>query len=205
MAMSLKIIVPPHPLIAHWLTMLRNISTPIPIYGMALEQIGKWLTYEAIREWLPTRIEEIETTQGKTEGIIVENRVPLLAVPKLPAGLHLWQGAKDILPNANLCLGGIPMTIEDNAGIIIYIDQITNGESVLRDLSLLDEKNINLQRIKIITVIASSPGLKKIAEKYSNLTIYAACIDAELNQEGEISPGIGNPTTRINTRITSTN
>ena len=205
MGMSLKIIVPPHPLICHWLTMLRNESTPSALYMTALEQIGKWLTYEAIREWLPTRTEEIKTSKGEIEGMIIENRVPLLAIPNLPAGLHLWQGAKDLLPNADLCLGGIPKKIEENAGLIIFIDQISDGVNLLNDLSLLNDKGINSQRIKIITVIASSPGLKKIAESFSDFTIYAACIDPDLSEEGNIYPGIGNPSTRINTRITTSN
>ena len=140
--MSLKIIVPPHPLIAHWLTMLREKETPAPIYATGLAQLGKWLTYEAIREWLPYRKQDIETTQGTTEGTIIEARVPLLAIPNFPAGLELWQGAREVLPNASLCLGGIPHTIEKNAGVIIYKDQITTGGSVLKDLYLLKENNV---------------------------------------------------------------
>ena len=203
--MSLKIIVPPHPLIAHWLTMLRDVSTPPPIYSTAFEQLGKWLTYEAIREWLPTRKDKIRTSQGSTEGIVIEYGIPILAIPHLPAGLHLWEGAKELLPNANLCLGGIPSQVEDNSGLIIYLDQITEGKTLISYLSILKEKNIHLQRIKIISAIAASPGLKKLAESFPDLTIYTACIDPEINPEGDIVPGIGNPTKRINTRITSSN
>tara|TARA_Y100001968_G_scaffold313156_1_gene337041 strand:- start:9274 stop:9891 length:618 start_codon:yes stop_codon:yes gene_type:complete len=205
MAMTLKIIVPPHPLISHWLTMLRDQSTPSPIYSTGLEQLGRWLTYEAIREWLPSRTELVQTSLSETEGRIIESRVPLLAIPNLPAGLQLWQGARDVLPNASLCLGGIPDSIENNAGIIIYHDQITNGDELLRDLKLLKEQKVESQRIKIITALASSPGLKKIGESFTDLTIYSACIDPGLTLENKISPGIGDPAKRINTRITTSN
>ncbi len=203
--MSLRIVVPPHPLIVHWLTMLRNVTTPPPIYSTALEQLGRWLTYEAIRDWLPTRTEEVDTFGGKTKGTVIESRVPLLAIPNLPAGLHLWEGAKDLLPNSNLCLGEIPRIIENNAGVIIYIDQITTGEKLRLNLELLNQKEVEAKRIKVITALASSPGLKTIADSFSDLTIYTACIDPELTKEGFIYPGIGNPSKRINTRFTTSN
>tara|TARA_Y100001968_G_scaffold94151_2_gene84597 strand:+ start:3010 stop:3627 length:618 start_codon:yes stop_codon:yes gene_type:complete len=205
MGMTLKIIVPPHPLIAHWLTILRSSSTPEALYALGLEQLGKWLTYEAIRDWLPYRKEEVETSNGKTEGTIIESRVPLLAIPNLPAGLQLWQGARDLLPNANLCLGGIPKKIIRNAGVILYIDEISTGENLIKEISLLKEQQIDSQRIKIITTLACSTGLKNIGESFGDLTIYSACIDPDLNDKGEISPGIGNPAKRINTRITTSN
>jgi len=201
MGMKLKIIVPPHPLIAHWLTMLRNASTPAALYSAGLEQLGRWLTYEALREWLPYRNEKVKTFICNTEGTVIESRVPLLAITKLPAGLDLWQGARDILPNAQLCLGGIPDSIHENAGIIIYMDQITTGETLLKYLHQLKVQSIESKRIRIITVLASAPGLKKIGESFSDVTIYAACIDPEITSEGYISPGIGNPALRINTRI----
>ena len=47
MAMSLRVVVPPHPLIGHWLTMLRHRETPAALYATALQELGRWLTYEA--------------------------------------------------------------------------------------------------------------------------------------------------------------
>ena len=203
--MTLKIIVPPHPFIGHWLTMLRNASTPKALYSTGLEQLGKWLTYEALREWLPHRYEEVETDLGKTEGIIIETRVPLLVIPNLPVGLALWQGARELLPNANLCLGGVPSSIEENAGLILYFDQITTGDLIISELIKLKKQNIDSNRIRIICALSSNPGLKKIGESFPDLTIYSACIDPEITKEGNIYPGIGKPASRINTRIEGTN
>tara|TARA_Y100001968_G_scaffold278767_1_gene274282 strand:- start:8288 stop:8899 length:612 start_codon:yes stop_codon:yes gene_type:complete len=203
--MTLKIIVPPHPFIGHWLTMLRDASTPKALYSTGLEQLGKWLTYEALREWLPYRSQEVETDLGKTEGTIIETRVPLLVIPNLPGGLALWQGAKELLPNATLCLGGIPNDIEINSGLIIYMDEITTGDLLLKELIQLKEQEIDSKRIRIISALVSNPGLKKIGESFSDLTIYSACIDPEITKEGNIYPGIGKPALRINTRIEGNN
>ena len=48
MAMSLKVIVPPHPLIKHWLSILREKNSPNILYSTGYEQLGKWLSYEAL-------------------------------------------------------------------------------------------------------------------------------------------------------------
>ena len=83
----MRVVVPPHPLVAHWLTMLRDINTPAPLYAKALEELGRWLTYEALRDWLPHRFETVETPKTKTQGAIIEASIPLLAIPNIPAGL----------------------------------------------------------------------------------------------------------------------
>ena len=61
MSMTLHVVIPPHPLIGHWLSILRIESTPSPIYSTSLEQLGIWLTYEALRDWLPYSKKEIPT------------------------------------------------------------------------------------------------------------------------------------------------
>ena len=72
MAMSLRVVVPPHPLIGHWLTMLRHRETPPALYATALQELGRWLTYEALRDWLPQRRDTVPGMEGDTEGTIVE-------------------------------------------------------------------------------------------------------------------------------------
>ncbi len=201
--MTLHVVIPPHPLIGHWLSILRIETTPPAIYATAIEQLGKWLTYEALRDWLPNKTEKISTSNGVTDGVIIESSVPLLIIPSLPGGLLMWQGAKEILPNASLCFGGVPDEIENNAGIIIYCDQINSGKLLLQKLIKLKELNVESRRIRIITPLASSDGLKVIGESFSDLKIYSSCIDSTVNENGEIIPGIGIPSLRLNTRITS--
>ena len=56
----------------------------------------------------PHRREVVKTPLASTEGTMIETSVPLLAIPLLPGGLHLWEGARQVLPNADLCLDGVP-------------------------------------------------------------------------------------------------
>ncbi|MGB1621667.1 MAG: uracil phosphoribosyltransferase [Synechococcus sp.] len=202
MAMTLRVVVPPHPLIAHWLTVLRHQHTPAPLYGTALQELGRWLTYEAIRDWLPHRPQQVTTATGEAEGSVIESTVPLLACPILPAGLELWQGARSVLPEATLCLEP-PIQVEDNAGLILFIDQISDGEREVALLQKLQQAGVDGRRLRLITALTASPGLKLIGEAIPDLTLHTACIDPELTENGLIQPGIGDPVQRLQIRTRS--
>ena len=77
MSMSLRVIVPPHPLISHWLTILRNPTTPEILYATGLEQLGTWLTYEALRDWIPSKKEQVPTSSGTAECSIIDPKKPM--------------------------------------------------------------------------------------------------------------------------------
>jgi len=61
MAPQLRVYVPPHPLIKHWLGVARDAATPSPLFKSAMTELGRWLTYEAIRDWLPTEELMVQT------------------------------------------------------------------------------------------------------------------------------------------------
>ena len=114
MAMSLKVIVPPHPLIKHWLSILREKNTPNILYSTGYEQLGKWLTYEALRNWLPYKKEIINTDKGEADGFFINNEYPIKVFAMMPEGLSLWYGSKEVIPNSTLSLGELPKSIESN-------------------------------------------------------------------------------------------
>ena len=200
MAKTLRVVVPPHPLIAHWLTVLRHQGTPAPLCRTAMEELGRWLTYEALRDWLPHRRDTVQTPLASTEGTVIEAGVPLLAVPILPGALHLWEGARQVLPSAELCLGGLPEAIETQAGVVLLLDQISQGDDLIDLLRSLERLGVEAPRLRVITTLTASPGLKRIGEAYPEITIHTACIDAELDEQQRILPGIGDPLQRLGIR-----
>ena len=205
MAMSLKVIVPPHPLIKHWLSILRDKNTPNVLYSTAFEQIGRWLTYEALRDWLPFKKEFVETNKGKAEAFFIDNNYPIKVIAQIPEGLTLWYGAKEVIPNATLYLGELPSMIPRNEGIIIYSEQIINDKNPLETLKELEDKNVESNRILIISSICSDKGLNKIAKEYPNQVIYTSCIDKEYESGNTLIPGIGNPIFRLSTKFKEKN
>ncbi len=203
MSMKLRVVIPPHPLIGHWLSILRIEETPAPIFSVGLEQLGKWLTYEAIRDWIPYKKEDIKTSRGITEGTLIDPNIPIFVLPSIPGGFQMWQGAKELLPNATLCLGNLPANIQKKTGLIIYLDQITNGVKIIKHLSVLKEFEIEPIQIRVISALCTSDALKVIGESIPDLTIYSGCIDEKLTKKNEPIPGIGVTEERLNTLITT--
>ena len=199
MAMSLKVIVPPHPLIKHWLSILREKNTPNILYSTGYEQLGKWLTYEALRDWLPYKKETINTNIGITEGVFIDNDYPIKVFAKTPEGLTLWYGSKEVIPNSTLSLGELPSKIDDNVGIIIYSEQIMMRSNPIEILMKLKNKGVNSNRILLISSICSNKGLNEIAKLFPQQVIYTACIDEEDDKSNLLKPGIGDPLLRLST------
>jgi uracil phosphoribosyltransferase len=212
MALSLRVVVPPHPLIAHWLTVLRDASTPSPLFASAMGELGRWLTYEALRDWLPHCPVSVHTPAGTSEGEIIDPAVPLLAVPVLRGGLGLWEGARSVVPSARVCHVGIdappgeevrwylddlPAAIGPRMGVLVWLPQLASGRTLIALLRRLREAGVEGPRLRVITSLAASPGLKAVGEFSGDLTLYCACIDPELNGLGQIVPGCGDPARRL--------
>ena len=213
MSKALRVVVPPHPLIGHWLTLLRDQQTPPALFATAMAELGRWLTYEAIRDWIPYQRVMVNTPLSSTEGTVVDGTVPMLAVPLLRAGLGLWEGARPVLPNATVAhmgfsaagnagepacyLDALPQTIPANAGVLVFTPTVASGATLLQVLERLEARGVAGVRMRVITTLAASPGLKRLGERYGDLTIYTACIDAELDQENRILPGLGDAGERL--------
>lgn len=194
--MTLRVVVPPHPLIGHWLAVLRDQQTPAAVYASAFCELGRWLTYEALRDWLPHRRIPVQTTRAETEGEIVDPEIGLLALTLCPTGLGLWQGAQAVLPQAQVAHLAhveldLPRVIDPRTGVLVFAAELATGRQLLDLLTRLKLLGVSGDRLRLITGLCSSPGLKILGEQFSNLTIYTACIDGALDGQGRISPGIG--------------
>jgi uracil phosphoribosyltransferase len=213
MSMSLRVVVPPHPLIAHWLTVLRDRSTPPALFASAMAELGRWLTYEAVRDWLPQRPVTVQTPLAPCAGSVVDGEVPLLAVPILRAGLGLWQGAQSVLPTARVAhvglsrdeatgaahcyLDTLPASIGAQVGVLVFDPMLATAGSLLQVLERLEQRGVIGDRLRVITALAASPGLQRLAERFPQLTVYTGCIDAELDSAFRIVPGLGDAGDRL--------
>ena len=196
MAMTLRVVVPPHPLIGHWLSVVRDRQTPPAIYASATAELGRWLTYEALRDWLPHRRVALETPLAPAEGEIVDPSIPLLAVPLLRCGLGLWQGAQAVLPSAQVAhwgegVDGLPAQIDGRSGVLVFAPEVASGATLIALLERLAALGVEGDRLRVVTALTASAGLKAVGERFGHLTLYTACIDPELDPAGRIVPGIG--------------
>jgi uracil phosphoribosyltransferase len=207
MAPQLRIFVPPHPLVKHWLGVARDADTPSPLFRSAMVELGRWLTYEAIREWLPTLDTTVNTPMGPCPATFINPDVPTLIVPILRAGLGLMPGIQDLLPlasvyhvgfvrneetlEASCYLNKLPDRLDPQTRVLISEPMLATGGTIMAMMAELIQRGIDPAAIRIISILASPPALKKLADAYPSLTVFAAGIDEVVNDQGFIVPGLG--------------
>ncbi len=207
MTLQLRVYVPPHPLIKHWLGVARDASTPSPLFKSAMTELGRWLTYEAIRDWLPTEDIMVQTPLAPCPATMVNPDFPIVVVPILRAGLALLDGAQTLLPLASIyhlglvrneetleasCyLNKLPAQFKPNTRILITDPMLATGGSIMLAMSELTKRGVDPALTRIISVVAAPPALQKLSANYPSLTIYTAIIDETVNSQGYIIPGLG--------------
>jgi uracil phosphoribosyltransferase len=208
MAMQLRVYVPPHPLIKHWLGMARNVETTPKIMRQTLAELGKWLAYEAIREWLPTIEIEIPTPMAETTATFVHPQTKLAIVPILRAGLTLVDGIQSVLPlesaiyhlgmvrneqtlQPSCYLNKLPERFDPQTRILIAEPMMATGGTIMQAMHELVNRGIDPAYVRIISIVAAPPALQKLSEVYPTLSVYAAMIDEHVNESGFIVPGLG--------------
>ncbi|MBW4574754.1 MAG: uracil phosphoribosyltransferase [Aphanothece sp. CMT-3BRIN-NPC111] len=207
MALQLRVYVPPHPLIKHWLGVARDAMTPPTLFRSAMTELGRWLTYEAIRDWLPTVETTVQTPLASCPATFVNPEVPLVVVPILRAGLSLLEGAQTLLPLASIyhlglvrneetlepsCyLNKLPMQFDPQTRVLITEPMLATGGTIMATMAELTKRGVDPAMVRIISVVAAPPALQKLGTNYAGLNIYTATIDEGLNSQGFIVPGLG--------------
>ena len=207
MTLQLRVYVPDHPLIKHWLAVARDASTPSVLFKSAMTELGRWLTYEATRNWLPRTETTVQTPLAECPATLINPEVPMAVVPILRAGLALLDGAQTLLPLASIyhlglvrnegtlevsCyLNKLPEKLAPQTQVLILEPMLATGNSITIAMEELTSRGADLALMRIISVVSAPPALRKLSEKYPSLNIYTAIIDEGLNSQGYIVPGLG--------------
>jgi uracil phosphoribosyltransferase len=207
MTLQLRVYVPPHPLIKHWLAVARDAATPSVLFKSAMTELGRWLTYEATREWLPTIETTVQTPLAECPATFINPEVPLVVVPILRAGLGLLDGAQTLLPLASIyhiglvrdektlevsCyLNKLPERLDPQTRVLICDPMLATGGTMMRAIAELTQRGVDPALMRIISVVAAPPALQQLSVAYPGLIVYTAMIDEGLNSHGYIVPGLG--------------
>ncbi|TAF02632.1 MAG: uracil phosphoribosyltransferase [Nostocales cyanobacterium] len=213
MTQQLLVYVPPHPLIKHWLTVARDAATPSVLFRSAITELGRWLTYEAARDWLPTQETVVETPLAPCPATFIDPKIPVAVVPILRAGLGLLEGAQTLLPLAKIyhlglvrneetlepsCyLNKLPEKFNPETRVLITDPMLATGGSIMTAMAELTQRGVDPAFTRIVCVVAAPPALKKLNATYPGLTVYSATIDEKVNDQGFIVPGLGDAGDRI--------
>lgn len=207
MTLQMRVYVPDHPLIRHWLTIARDRDTPPTLFKSAMTELGRWLTYEAARHWLPTAETMVQTPLAQAQGQVINPQVPIAIVPILRAGLALLDGAQTLLPVASTYhlglvrneetlenttyLNKLPEQFAPQTHILIPEPMLATGGSIMTAMEEITKRGGDPALMRIISVVAAPQALQQLSQTYPTLTVYAAMIDEGLNDQGYIVPGLG--------------
>ncbi|XP_008777639.1 uracil phosphoribosyltransferase-like [Phoenix dactylifera] len=201
------VMVPPHPLIKHWISVLRNEQTPCAIFKSAMAELGRLLIYEASRDWLPTITGEIQSPIGPATVEFIDPREPVAVIPILRAGLALAEHAPSVLPatktyhlgmrrdeetlQPSVYLNNLPDKFPEGSRILVVDPMLATGGTIVAAIELLKDRGVDSKQIKIISAVAAPPALQKLSKRFLGLRVYAGIIDPVVNEKGFMVPGLG--------------
>jgi len=81
--------------------------------------------------------------------------------------------------------------------VLVFEPMVASAGTLLQVLERLEAKGVSGVRVRVISALAASPGLKRLGERYGDLTLYTGCIDAELDSQQRILPGLGDAAARL--------
>uniref|UniRef100_A0A7C4QLU7 Uracil phosphoribosyltransferase n=1 Tax=Schlesneria paludicola TaxID=360056 RepID=A0A7C4QLU7_9PLAN len=190
-----------HPLVEHHLTRLRDQSTPPWEFRQLLRRLAALLAYDATRD-LQTATREVLTPLVRTQGQVLTDRVGL--VPILRAGLGMVDPILDLIPTAEVWHLGvyrdeatarpveyyskIPTTQPVDVALVLD-PMLATGGSAGAALSAL--RTWGVPRVKLLSVIASQPGLDRVQRDFPETQIHVCAVDPTLNAQRFIVPGLG--------------
>ncbi|MBL8764820.1 MAG: uracil phosphoribosyltransferase [Phycisphaerae bacterium] len=196
-----------HPLIQHKLTYLRDRATSHRPFRALLYQIAGLMVFEATRSF-PTTEVEVETPIERTRARKLAGKITV--VPVLRAGLGMAEGILEVMPEARVGHLGIyrnERTLEPiaylkrlprdlDAGPCLLVDpMLATGGSAVAALRML--RDAGAADLRLMCLVASPTGIRRVLFAEPNLTVYTAAIDRGLNEQGYIVPGLGDAGDRL--------
>ena len=197
-----------HPLVKHKLTMLRDRRTPKKIFKELVDEIAMLMAYEATAD-LSIEPVEVQTPLEQAHGWQVAGK-KLTLVPILRAGLGMVEGILRLVPSARVGHIGLYRDHDTLEPVDYYFKVPTDAAE--RDFFLLDPmlatggsavsaisslKRVGALRIRLLCLVAAPEGVRRLQAAHSDIPVYCAALDRELNQHGYILPGLGDAGDRL--------
>lgn len=190
-----------HPVVARDLSFLRDETTDIVEFRSAMSRIATILAYESLKD-LPLRKTTIHTPIQATSGYHISTEI--IVVPILRAGLTLVDAIMNFIPDAKVghlgmyrdekthepvdYYSNLPDEVKD--GLVLVVDpMLATGGSADDAIGYLNKQGAT--NIRFTSLISAPEGLKRITEKYPNVSIITAAVDEKLNDDAFIVPGLG--------------
>jgi uracil phosphoribosyltransferase len=203
-----------HPLVSHYLSILRNKNTAKEEFENSLDKISILLAGFVYAN-LKTEDIQVVTPLKKCKGKTIKHKVVLL--PILRAGLGLLNGFTTLLPNVSISHMGLYRDEEslrpikyyfkfpefkskENLKVIILDPMVATGGSSIFTIEYM--LNMGIKDINLVSLLCAPEGINAIDKRFNNIQkkfikIITCSVDEKLNEKGYILPGLGDAGDRL--------
>lgn len=190
-----------HPLVAHKLSLLRDINTEPKKFRELVREISALMAYEATAD-LITQPKTVTTPLTVMQGQELKEKIGL--VPILRAGLGMVEGVWELMPSAEVWHIGLyrdektlkpvqyynKLPVAPTVTVCMILDpMLATGGSAVATVEIL--KKWGVTNIKYVGLIGAPEGIAAMQSRHPDVPIYLSAIDDHLNEHGYIVPGLG--------------
>lgn len=192
-----------HPLVSHYVGVMRDKKTSSHDYAEALKFLSQFLLVEMTRN-LKTRPVEVEGHLGEVKVRQVSEKITVISVYR--AGEGMLPSFQSVIPGARAGHIGLhhdrfegkteeyfhkfPTNIAGEK--IIIVDPVIATANTI--ISIIDRiKSYEVGPIEMAMVAVSKVGVDRVFEKHKDVKIVCCVIDEEIDSHGYLRPGIGDP------------
>lgn len=197
-----------HPLLQHKLGYLRDKNTSSAEFRDLVKEISRILAHEVMRDWSDIREVEIETPIAKTRVPRITNAPVVVSIMR--AGNGMLDAVLSMIPFASTGFIGIyrdkfvhstveyyfkmPADIQGKPAILCD-PLIATADTAMAAIQRL--KSYEVANIKILTILISEQGLKRLQDAHPDVHVYTLNVEKELNEHGYLVPGLGDAGDRL--------
>lgn len=202
-----KLFVMDHPLIAHKISMIRDVKTSVKDFRELVNEVALLMGYEATKDLVLTKT-KVQTPLAETVGNVIEKQVAL--VPILRAGLGMVDALMSLIPAAKVGHIGLyrdhetlqpveyycklPTDIEKRQ-VLVLDPMLATGGSAAAAIDFIKQRGA--KKIKLMCIIGAPEGVAVVQKAHPDVDIYVAALDEGLNEHGYIVPGLGDAGDRL--------
>jgi uracil phosphoribosyltransferase len=190
-----------HPLIQHYLTILRDRATKASEFRRCCKGITEVIMVEAARS-LSVDYLDVTTPMEVTQGARLSAGV--VFVPILRAGLGMLDPAMNIIPGSSVGYIGLERDeatakascyyskmpdLSASSQVFVLDPMLATGGSAAQCVQQV--KAHGAKRVQMICIIAAPEGIAAFEAEHPDVPVVAGKVDRQLNDQKYILPGLG--------------
>jgi len=196
-----------HPLVLDKIARLRDKRTGVADFRRLMGELAMFLACEAFTH-AKVKPAKVRTPVGTAAAMRLAHDMVFVAI--LRAGLGMVDGLVKLYPEAKLAHIGIyrdeetlkpvkyyvrlPENVADSL-VVIADPMLATGGSAIEAVEIM--KSRGARNICFVCMIAAKEGLRRLAAAHPEMPIYVGAVDAKLNHNGYIVPGLGDAGDRM--------